>query len=294
MVSATVRTFAPERWGQVELFRQFYIGTHRFNSDTAKALSGVTNHFQKALTLHQLAIKLTPNISIDREELQRKGYTSAANSREVSAVIEEVFTELYSSVDCTRKIIVSIYRKTRGMPDSTRKLFQRVKDNRLGSDFPTELKQIIAASDWYEELREIRDELTHSDIGSCSLDQKTSTITYIHTGINREGRALIINDIMGRIQSLITSVNEFLGAVFNFLFLQLNYTTIDQLCGFFHGRAYYRKLPLEMPISFHSGVCQSRAWFDSKMEFRCPFADSCGAYFRSTPTSSDATPGQPS
>ena len=172
MIEAAVRTFVPELWGEVDLFRHFHVGTHTFNADTKKAISGIKNHFQKALILHQLALKLLPNLSLDEEELQSKGYTAAANAEEFSAVLEEVFTELYSSIDCTRKVIVSIYRRTRGLPDSTHKLFQKVRSNRLGSDFPTELKQAISESDWYDELRAIRDELTHSDIGNCRIDRE--------------------------------------------------------------------------------------------------------------------------
>ncbi len=280
MIPATVRTFAPERWGQLDIFRHFHSGTHTFKSDTTKAISGVTNHFQKALTLHQLAIKLLPNLSLDEEEIQSKGFTAAANSREFTAVMEEVFTELYSSIDCTRKVIVSIYRRTRGLPDSTRKLFQKVRGNLLGSDFPSELKQTIAASDWYEELLLIRDELTHSDIGNCWMDRETKMVTYMHTGISREGKPLIIKDVMGKVRFLIESINKFLGAIFSFLNAQLKVTTIDQLCGIFYGRGYLRKLSLESSINLNSGVCQSHSWFDNDVQFRCPLASSCGAYAR--------------
>lgn len=280
MIAATVRTFAPELWGEVDVFEHFHVGTHSFKPDTTRAISGIKNHFEKALTLHQLALKLLPNLSIDEEEMQKKGYTSAPNTKEFSAVLELVFTELYSAIDCTRKVIVSIYQQTRGLPNSTRKLFQKVRSNLLGSDFPTELKQAIAESDWYDELLAIRDELTHSDIGRCIIDRETMMVTYKHSGVIRDGNPLIINDIMGRIQFLIESINKFLGAIFHFLNTQLKFTTINLLCGSFYGRGYLRKLPLEMPIDLNSGVCQSHIWFDSEVEFMCPLASSCGAYKR--------------
>lgn len=280
MITATVRTFAPELWGQVDVFRHFHVGTHTFKSDTTKAISGVTNHFQKALILHQLSIKLLPNLSKDEAEIQSKGYTPATNAKEFSAVLEEVFTELYSSIDCTRKVIVSIYRRTRGLPDSTRKLFQKVRGGLLGNDFPAELKHAIASADWYDELLAIRDELTHSDIGNCWVDRDTKLVTYMHTGIHREGKPLIINDVMGRIQFLIESINKFIGSVFYFLNAQLKITTIDQLCGIFFGRGYLRKLTLAPSIDLNSGICQSHTWFDNDAQFRCPLAGSCGAYER--------------
>ena len=34
------------------------------------------------------------------------------------------------------------------------------------------------------------------------------------------------------------------------------------------------------PIDFHNGTCLSANWFEEEEEFRCPFADGCGAYRR--------------
>ena len=280
MTLPKVRTFAPELWGEVDIFSIFYVGTYTFKPDTKKAISGVKNHFEKALTLYQLAKKLLPSLAIDDEELQRKGYTEAVNAKEFSAVLEEVFTELYSSIDCTRKVVVSIYSRTRGLPDSTRKLFQKVRSNRLGDDFPIELKRAIAKADWYDELLTIRDELTHSDIGSCRMDRETKLVTYMHRGIKRKGKPLIIDDVIGTIDLLIESINIFLGTVYQFLISQLKPTTIDLPCGLFYGRCYLRRLSLEQKIDINSGICQSYIWFDNDLQYRCPLVGSCGAYKR--------------
>ncbi len=284
MITTIVRTFAPDQWGEVDIFRHFYEGTHNFNTDTKKAVQGVANHFEKALTLYQLSLKLLPNLYLDRQELRNKGYTAAANAKEFSAVLEEVFTELYSSIDCTRKIIVAIYKQTRGLPDSTRKLFRKAQANQLDHNFPNELTRVIAESNWYEELLAIRDELTHSDIGNCSFDEKTETVTYMHTGIRQQGNPLIIEDVMRKIQYLIESINNFLGKTFHFLNAQLKPTTISQLCGIFFGRAYLRKLSFELPITLNSGICISHTWFDNTPGFKCPLSSTCGAYLKKDKT----------
>lgn len=125
--------------GQVDKFKQFYAATYNFKPDAKKAVAGIDNHFQRALTLRRVAEKLAPNLRLDNEELAQKGYTAALNSQEFSAVVEEVFTELYSSIDCTRKVIVAIYGKCRNVPDSTRKLLERAIKGEIGSDFPKEL-----------------------------------------------------------------------------------------------------------------------------------------------------------
>lgn len=276
---AHIRTFAPEHWGEIDFFKTFHRGTHNLKRDAQKALGGASSHYSKASILYGLAIKLLPNLQIDEQELKEKGHTGAKNGAEFTAVVEEVFTELYSSVECARKVITDIYRGVPKMPtDSTRKFFQRIKVGEIGASFPAELKELIASCDWYEELRIIRDELTHADIGHCSLERGTEFVTYVHQGVRANGSPLIVNNVMGRIDDLAQEVNTFLGAVFNFLNCQLQPTEVDQLCGFFFGRAYLRKLPLQRPLNFHAGRCVSLLWFEDADGFRCPMADDCGAY----------------
>lgn len=275
----SVRVFTPELWGQVDKFSQFYKSTHTFNSDTIKAVSGINGHFQKALTLRNLAKRLEPNLAIDESEIQEKGYTPANYSMEFAAVIEEVFTELYSSIDCTRKVIVSIYKRCRGIPDSTRKIFDRAAKAQIGG-FPEELQQAFYSATWFEELLAIRDELTHSNIGSCHKQIGKSEIIYLHHGIMRNKKPLVIEDIFKKIDEFINGVNLFLGQIFHFLNSKLKSEPTFTMCGFFFGRGYARTLAIAEHIDFNSGACQSRQWFDSDPAFRCPFADNCGAYNR--------------
>jgi hypothetical protein len=279
----SVRMFAPELWDEVSKFRQFYATTHDFNSDTQKAVSGIRGHFDKAIKLHTLAAKLAPNMSIDNAELQEKGYTSAANSQEVSAVIEEVFTELYSSIDCACKIVSSVYRRCRHMPGgSTRKLFERAAQRGIG-DFPAELESAFEKAVWYSELRILRDELTHSDVGTCRLTQD-GTVAYMHKGVKRDSKVLVIPDVFAKLGELFNGVKLFLDEIFHFLNQGLRAEPIDATCGIFFGRGYGRKLIVAERIDFNSGVCQSRQWFDNEPDFRCPFASDCGAYARAAET----------
>nr|WP_315428072.1 hypothetical protein [uncultured Albidiferax sp.] len=279
-VLATVRTFVPEQWGELDIFSKFYPGTYEFNSECRKALSGVSSHFRKASVLFGLARKLIPNLSQDREQLQTHGFTPALNSKEFSAVVEGVFTELYSSIDCARKVIVATHRHCRRIPDSTRKLMQRVKEDQVGSEFPEALRQSIVSTDWYEELLLIRDTLTHSDIGYCSLDPTTNSISYTHQGIRAEGKPLIINDVVAKLESLQIGVNTYLGNVFHYLNTTLKPHEVDELCGIFYARGYMRKLRFGEHIDLNAGVCMSRSWFLTEEGYRCPLADSCGAFAR--------------
>ncbi len=273
-----VCVFTPDRWGQVDKFKQFFTSTYDLKPDARKAVAGVDNHFQKALTLRRVAEKLAPNLHLDNEELAQKGFTAALNSQEFSAVVEEVFTELYSSIDCVRKIVIAIYGNCRRVPDSTRKLFERAARAEIGTDFPKELLSALQEATWFNELLLLRDELTHSTIGACHQREGSDKITYVHHGIRRNNNALVIDDVFKKIDEFFEAINRFLGQVFHFLNANLAATPVDVVCAFSFDRVYMRKATIAETIDFNSGTCVSHHWFDKEPVRRCPLADRCGAY----------------
>lgn len=278
MENPTIIRFAPDRWGELERFAQFYSGTFQFKPTTQKALSGAINHFRKAVTFKNLAVKLVPNLELDEKELEARGYSPALNSKELSAVIEGIILELYSSIDCTRKIIKEIYGKYRGIPDSTRKLFQNAFEDKIDERVPEFLRKTIKEADWYPAFRKIRDELTHSDIGSCHRDSKTGKIFYMHSGFQIESRALVVEDIFGKIDEDFSNVNSFLGKVYAHLNSSLSDKEVWQMCGIFGGRIYTRFVVPSKAIDFNSGRCDAYQWFEKNDNPICPFVDKCGAY----------------
>lgn len=276
---AIVRMFAPEKWGQGERFAKLYSGTFNFSDWKKKAVSGAVNHFTKAMVLKTLSAKLKPNLEIDLQQLEKNGYTKAENSKELSAVIETIFTELYSSIDCTTTIVFAIFNnKCRGLPNSTRNMFKNIRNGKVCNDFPEALRSAFQEAVWFDELLSIRDELTHSDIGQCHLDKNTGLVLYIHTGIKKSGSGLLIDDIFQKIGFLFEEVNKFLGRVFFHLNSLLKNEPMPQTCGIFNGRVYTRHVIPSMATDFNSGTCDSYRWFDLPDNPKCPFADSCGAY----------------
>ena len=276
---AIVRVFAPETWGEVAYFAKFYAATYELKAEAKRAVSGVNSHFDKAMLLLNVARKIAPNLAIDRAQLNATGATPAHNSREFSAVIEEVFTELYSSIDCACQVIVATRKHCRGMPSgSTRKLFSKVTKGEVSNEFPERIKQSMISAEWYWDLLFLRDELTHLSVGSCSLSSDGDAITYMHQGILKAGRPLIIEDIFAHAANLCERINQFLGEVFNHLNSELKPSEIDVPCAFAHGRIYMRKLSSERPVTLQSGKCNSRHWFDANDAYRCPLVDECEAY----------------
>jgi hypothetical protein len=280
MKLGAVRIYAPEHWGSLEKFSSFYSGTYSLSPLGKKSVSGAVNHFRKGLLLRDLALKLIPNLEIDESELNQHGFTNGINSKELSAIVEGVITETYSSLDCTRKVITEIYSNYRGLPDSTRRFFERIKNDRSKIDerFPEQLILAVAEADWYEELRRIRDELTHLDTGSCHKDKETGKVVYMHTGLQVNEKPLVIDDVIQKLEQIISDVNQFTGQVFAYLLTQLKDERMLQHCGIFNGRIYTRHVSPSEAVDFHSGVCDAKRWFELEENPTCIYADECGAY----------------
>lgn len=278
MKLGTVRIYAPEQWGSLEKFSKFYSNTYELNPTGKRSISGAINHFRKGLALRDLAAKLIPNLEEDEVDLNRQGYTHAINSRELSAVVEGVILELYSSVDCTRRVVSQIYSKYRGVPDSTRKYFKKVREGKVDENFPEQLIIAVKEASWYDEFREIRDELTHQDIGSCHKDRATGKIRYMHSGININGKILIIDDIFQKLDLITSEVNQFNGRIFAYLLTQLKNERMLQICGISDGRVYTRYVSPSEAIDFHGGTCDAKRWFDLEGNPTCKFSNECGAY----------------
>ncbi|MET4232660.1 hypothetical protein ACVWXN_007352 [Bradyrhizobium sp. i1.4.4] len=212
----TVRVFAPGFWGEVDRFANYYHESYAFPDRDKRAVSGGTAHLEKAITLQALAVKLRPGLDIDRDQLNKNGFTRAANSRELSTVIEAAVLELYSSVDCTVKVLHAVYGKSsRSFPGSTRKLFHNI--DKVTGDFPAELKDAIRTARWYNGLLYWRDELTHLTTGQCSLDHNKGAVNYLHMGMRQNGNAYVIDDVFAWLDEAIEKINAFSGIVFRLL-----------------------------------------------------------------------------
>jgi len=277
-----VIAFAPERWGTLELFQHFYGNTHHFDRDTQKSLPGTANHFNKALILFEVAKQHVTLLSEDRTQLTECGYTSARRGRELSALLESALLDLYSSIDCTRKVVTFIYRKHGGVKQSTRKFFQSAAGGTIGTTVPEGIRKAFACATWYTDFRVLRDAITHSDVGSCHSDEKSGKVFYLHAGLERDGKNLVIEDIFDHIDKLKDSVNQFMGQVFQCLNADLKDDEVWQMCGVFDGRIYSRLVRPSEAIDFNSGRCDAFAWFEKEENPVCPFMQECLAYRRKT------------
>lgn len=271
--------FAPDHWGQVDRFARLYSGTYTFSARQTRALSGVKAHFDKAMIFKSLAEELRPTLSIDRDELNSHGFTSANHSRKLGAVVEAAALEFYSAIDCAAQVLRAVYEPTtRGFKESTRNLFTNYATI-VG--LPEPIVDSVASASWYRPLLYLRDELTHRDTGSCSLDDETGLVRYMHTGMSKNDRPLIIEDVFAWLDTNANKINIFLGSIFHTLFLTLSDTPVHQMCGMTKGRALMRTVIPTEPLTFDNGICISAHWFELPENPTCPFVEHCGAYVRS-------------
>jgi len=277
-IDYTVRTFAPEQWGQIDRFATFFAASFpNAKYVERRAVSGAGNHFRKAMVLRSLAIRMMATLAIDRQQLAEKGYTPAEHAVELAAVVENVFTELYSAVDCARQVFSARY-PVQGLRNSTRKTFARVRSGSLDTVLPSELLSAFKEADWYDPLRVLRDEITHWDVGSVHQDETTAKVSYMHVGLGTRERAFVIEDIFGRMEADIGAVNLFLGKLFHQLNTLLQDVPVIQLCGLHEGRALIREIRPEPAITFDSGKCLAVAWIEAEGKPTCPLL--CGAYWK--------------
>lgn len=273
--------FAPEHWGTVERFARFCHPTYQFEWQVRKRLSGIPGNFDKAHRLLRVIQDLVPRIDEDEQQLQASGYTPAHRSKELAAVIEATFCSLYSTLDCFRHVFVAIYKNQRGVKDSTRGLFQKGHNGELDSRIPESIReQFRISKEWFDTLRDYRDEMTHSDVGGCHRDKESGRLQYMHSGLGSRHKALIIEDVVSKIEGFRDSINGFLGHVFTELNRTLKDEDTEQICGIFGGRFYQRIVKPSEATDFHGGKCKSLEWFEKDENSDCPLKDKCGAYAR--------------
>lgn len=276
IADSKVIVFYPEYWGTLERFQHFYFNTYPFKRYMQSVVRGAANHFVKALCLAEIAKEFSPKLSEDESELKEHGYTDAKRSKELSALIESVILELYSSLDCTRKIISEIYKTHQGVRDSTHKLFNNMFEGTVAETVPLEIRDTFqSASSWYPEFLKIRDVLTHSDVGSCHLS-KDGKIRYANFATGDGKRPFAKEDIFQYLDTLQEQINRFTGSIFAYLNTTLRDDEVQQVCGFFGGLCYTRYVKPSEAIDFNGGKCNN--WFDSPGKPRCPLADTCKAH----------------
>lgn len=275
--------FAPEKWSSARCFRFFVGPPFPSNHMLLKATSAVENRRQKLQLLGALADDLRQGLIDDFRELESTGYTSASRSKTFTAVVETIFLELYSTLDAVRSTLFEAYRGVRGIQNKrTSQLFRRAHEGTYGPDFPEPIRARLAEAyvRWFPQLRDIRGEVSHGDIGQCYISSEAGSITYIHGGLGTSQRPLVIKGLESTLMDLSSNVDQLVDDIFGYLCSQLDPRPVRVTCGIYRGRIYERTVEYKARMSFDTGECFSRRWFEAEEELKCPMRERCGAYRR--------------
>ena len=275
--------FAPDHWTALGKLKAFLGPPFRDSRELQNALQASVDRARRFETLAALANRLQPSLLEDLEELERTGFTPAQRSSEFAALIEVLLCELYAVLDALRYTLYWAYPTVRGVQKkSTSKLFSRASEGQYGEDFPKEIVVMLktAYNDWFLELRRFRTELTHGGTGSCHIDKDSHRVKYIHSGLGSTHRALVIDDVVGKVNELTGKVFVLMRGVGDYMYRQLRGEEKIQFCGIYKGRMYTRRVAPSPDLTWQSGICDAKRWFEEKPEFHCPLANRCEAYAR--------------
>lgn len=279
---ATVRFPFTNELGAVERFERFYTSTFKFTPTEFRKLRGAKVHFEKSITLIDIAKKLVPNLDIDERQAEENGFSPTHNAHELCTVVESAILELYSTIDCARSVFVAVFKGSRGMPnESTRKFFGRLQaGNQFGQPFPERLAEVVRHAVWFPELMALRDTLTHFDTGFIIRDRETSNISYFHPTHGKRDNAMLFDDVFMWLAEAVEKINQFLGETFSILLSILSHERVEVFCGFVDGRILQRSVSYIEDVSGSGGDCLSAEWFDQPGNPRCPLVEICPIYLK--------------
>jgi len=233
----------------------------------------------KYVHLMRLAKRQIPFLDEDRAELDKCGSLNMLRAKELAAIVETMYCELYSAIDCTRRVLPSLFPKAQGLPKKkTSAWFTNAMEDKIDHKVPEEIREQIkcAGETWFPALRNLRTRLVHSNVGTCSQNED-GTITY-ENGHYFDNDRRVIKDVMKDVTEYGKNVDIFIASIFNRLVRTLKDQERETVCGFFNGRIYQRFLSPSESWDFNKGKCISYEWFEKEENPTCPFADTCGAY----------------
>jgi hypothetical protein len=276
-----IRHFAPESWTELERFLQFWGTAYTFKVAVSKRLGAIYGHRDRVQCLFEFAQRIAPTLAEDEAEMQSQGFTGAVRAKELAAIVDATFKELFSILDCFKSFFFAVCPNHAGVKNSTTGLFANGYAGTLDARIPQPIRDAFRQTKlWYDQLRLYRDEVTHADVGWCHRDRETKTVQYMHRGLGTPTRAALDADIFATLARFIEGIDAFLQAVFHELNKNLKPVETQQLCGTYLGRVYMRNVTPQEAVDFNGGRCESLVWFDQEGQNRCPLADKCGAYAR--------------
>jgi hypothetical protein len=273
--------FSPDGWSPPRRFGQFLGPPFPTTGLLPKATSAAENRRQKLHILIALASDLRSGLTVDNAEVESQGFSPATGSKKYAAMAETIILELYSILDALRTTIFAAYRNVEGVQNqSTERFFRRAHERGYGPGFPASIRESLSSAydSWFQELRDIRVEVSHGDVGSCHLDATDNKIRYTHHSIGHDRQRIAIDDLETMLNRNWKYVLAIVDEVFEHLCSRLEPVELRVPCGLFKGRLYERTVSYDENLHFGSGTCFSKHWFEAEPDHLCPLRQQCGAY----------------
>jgi len=173
--------FEPENWSNVRRFLYFVDQPFEKTAALQRGILSTDNHLEKS----KILIAHLKDIESDMLESAKgkKKYDDnyVKRSKTYSALVETVYCELYSCLDGLRETVFAIYGGVRNLKKKkTSKFFKLASEGKYGEGFPAKVASLLsdAYATWFCELRDIRSEVTHGNVGFCYLEDKSNKIQY--------------------------------------------------------------------------------------------------------------------
>ena len=274
--------FVPERWSPARRLARFAGPPFKHAGALASAARSAENRRNKFELLTEIRSVLRPGLEQDLVELDQRGHCEAKWSKRFAAIAEAQFLELYSSLDALREAIYFAYKNVQRIQNKSNERFLKLAhDNHYGQGFPEPIRENLAAAynTWFPGLRQIRIALSHGDVGTCHLSSE-SRVTYFHDRLRTAGNNGVIFDIEEELKQNAVHVHSLIDSSCSYLCSQLQPVVKREPCGFYKALLYEREVAYSDDMTFASGVCYSRVWFESRPETLCPLRTQCAAYSR--------------
>jgi hypothetical protein len=271
---ATLRLFAPEHWTRFAWLNRAFGASFPDGGPARRGLRIIVDHQARFEQLHGLWRGLRVGLEHDIAVFQRQGYSTMEFSHQYAALTEVLFSEQYAQMDGVRKLIFGRYRNVHGVQDRTNELlFSRAVENGYGPEIPPPVIAALrtAGTTWFPQLRAIRTQVTHGEVGSCRLDGDAVRYSLPQAGV-------AIEDVEQVLQQFSHGIAELLDSMASHWLTELTRQDIMVPCLLHEGRMYPRILEVsEVVPDFHSGLCGFRDSFDNGLP-PCPLRERCGAY----------------
>jgi hypothetical protein len=107
-------------------------------------------------------------------------------SRFAACDIDLFHVQYRSLFDHLAKIIGMLSGMTRSMPDSFRKLRERVDRLNAAGTIDNQLATVIRSCDWFSDMREVRDSIVHRDGRTLVFPEENRILFQVHEGFRNK------------------------------------------------------------------------------------------------------------